>query len=89
MIENHVFGGFMSAEPLQQLRSQLLALSESERAELAHDLIQSLDAPRESGAGEAWDREIARRILEIDAGQAEFVDRAEFRKRVSAKLQHP
>jgi len=89
MNENHVFGGFMSAEPLQQLRSQLLALSESERAELAHDLIQSLDAPRDNGAREAWDKEITQRILEIDAGQAELVDRDEFRKRVSARLQHP
>jgi len=35
----------MTAEPLQRLRSEVLALSESERAELAHVLIQSLDAP--------------------------------------------
>lgn len=77
----------MSAEPLQHLRSQILALSEADRAELAHDLIQSLDAPRDEGAEEAWDREISRRILEIDAGQAESVDRAEFRRRVSAKLE--
>jgi len=77
----------MTAEPLQRLRSQVLALSEAERAELAHDLIESLDAPRDNGTEEAWDHEISRRIGEIDAGQAELVDRAEFRKRIRAKLE--
>ena len=77
----------MTAEPLQRLRSQVLALSDAERAELAHDLIQSLDAPRDNGSEEAWDREITRRIGEIDAGQAEVVDRAEFRKRIGAQLE--
>jgi putative addiction module component (TIGR02574 family) len=77
----------MTAEPLQRLRSEILALSEAERAELAHDLIQSLDAPRDNGVEDAWDREISRRISEIDAGQAELVERAEFRKRIRAKLE--
>ncbi|NBD95196.1 MAG: hypothetical protein GVY11_01810 [Gammaproteobacteria bacterium] len=77
----------MTAESLQSLRSQILALSEAERAELAHDLLQSLDAPRDNGTEEAWDREITRRIAEIDAGQAELVDRAEFRKRIGAQLE--
>lgn len=78
----------MTAEPLRRLRSEVLALSETERAELAHDLIESLDAPRDNGAEEAWDREISRRIGEIDTGQAELLDRAEFRKRIRAKLEH-
>lgn len=77
----------MATEPLQRLRSEMLALSEAERAELAHDLLQSLDAPRDNGVEDAWDREISRRIGEIDAGQAEFVDRAEFRRRIRAKLE--
>jgi putative addiction module component (TIGR02574 family) len=77
----------MTADPLQGLRSQILALSEPERAELAHDLIQSLDAPRDNGTEEAWEHEISRRISEIDAGQAELVDRAEFRERIRANLE--
>ena len=77
----------MTAEPLQSLRSQVLALSEAERAELAHDLLQSLDAPRDNGTEGAWDREITRRIAEIDTGQAELVDRAELRKRIGAQLE--
>lgn len=75
----------MTAEPLQPLRTQALALTEAERAELAHDLIQSLDAPRDNGVEDAWDREISRRIGEIDAGQAELVERTEFRRRIREK----
>lgn len=77
----------MTTESLQHLRSETLALSEAERAELAHDLIQSLDAPRENGVEDAWDREIMRRISEIDAGQAELMDRAELRRRMRAKFE--
>lgn len=77
----------MTAEPLQRLRSEALALSEAERAELAHDLIQSLDAPRDIGVEDAWEREISRRISEIDAGQAELVERSEFRRRIREKIE--
>jgi len=88
MTEKAIFGDPMTAEPLQRLRSEVLALSEAERAELAHDLIQSLDAPRETGVEDAWEQEISRRIGEIDAGQTELVERAEFRKRIRARLEH-
>lgn len=87
MMEIAIFGDPMTAESLQRLRSEILALSEDERAELAHDLIQSLDAPRENGVEDAWEKEISRRIGEIDAGQAELVERTEFRKRIRDKLE--
>ena len=77
----------MATEPLQRLRSEILTLSEAQRAELAHDLIQSLDSPRDNGVEDAWDREIVRRIGEVDAGQAELVDRDEFRRGMREKLQ--
>ena len=87
MTAETIFGATMSTERLRRLRSEMLALSEAERAELAHDLIQSLDEPRDDGVEDAWDREISRRIGEIDAGQAELVDRAEFRRRIRKKLE--
>ncbi len=77
----------MTAGPLQRVRSEALALCEAERAELAHDLIQSLDAPRDNGVEDAWEREISRRIGEIDAGQTELFERTEFRERIHAKLE--
>ena len=77
----------MTAEPLQRLRSEALALSEAERAELAHDLIQSLDAPHDNAVVDAWELEISRRIAEIDSGQAELVERSGFRRRIRERIE--
>lgn len=76
----------MATDALERLRAEILTLSETERAELAHDLIGSLDAPRDSGAKEAWDQEVLRRIAEIDSGQAELLDREEFRRRMRDRI---
>ena len=76
----------MTSEALERLRSEMMALSETERAELAHELIQSLDAPRDNGVEEAWDREILRRISVVDDGQAKLLDREEFRRRMRARF---
>ena len=78
----------MGAESLRKLRSEVLMLSEAERAELAHELIKSLDAPVEADAdvADAWDKEILRRLAEIDAGTAKLIDREEFRRRLQARI---
>jgi len=76
----------MSNNTLEKLRSQVLNLSELERADLAHELIQSLDAPVEEGVEAAWDQEIVRRIAQIDAGQAKLLDREEFRKKLQDRI---
>lgn len=75
----------MGANTLNKIRSEALSLPEAERAELAHALVKSLDAPPDSDAAEAWDAEILRRLAEIDAGTAKLVDRAEFRRRMQAR----
>jgi putative addiction module component (TIGR02574 family) len=76
----------METETLSKLRSEVLMLSEAERAELAHALVKSLDAPTDADATEAWDKEILRRLAEIDAGTAKLIDRDEFRRRIQARL---
>lgn len=76
----------MSTATLERLRSELLMLSEPERAELARELIKSLDTTSDDGVEEAWDREILKRIAEIDSGQAKLLDREEFRKRMQARI---
>ena len=38
----------MTRGSLRKLRSELLSLPEAERAELAHDLVKSLDAPADA-----------------------------------------
>ena len=75
----------MATEALERIRTEVLELTEAERAELAHDLIASLDEPRESGIEDTWDREILHRISLIDSGQAKLLDREEFRQKMRAR----
>ena len=81
-----IFKILMGTETLNQLRSKVLMLPESERAELAHALVISLNSPVDANAVEEWDREILRRLAEIDTGAARYIDRDEFRQRIKARL---
>jgi putative addiction module component (TIGR02574 family) len=72
----------MASVALDQLRSKALELSESERAELAHDLVASLDGKPDAGALDQWDAEILRRLQQIDEGTVDAIDRAELKRRM-------
>ena len=50
------------------LLADALRLSESARAELAAELLASLDGPADSDAQQAWEAEIGRRIAAIESG---------------------
>ncbi len=76
----------MGSTTLEKLRSEVLGLPQPERAELAHELMKSLDAPVDPDAADAWDKEIVRRLAEIDAGTAKLIDRDEFRRRMRARM---
>ena len=76
----------MGTEALKKVRSEALMLPEADRAELAHALVTSLDAPADADATEAWDKEIQHRLAEIDAGTAKLIDRDEFRRRMRERL---
>jgi putative addiction module component (TIGR02574 family) len=76
----------MGDSNLERLRAEALRLSDAERAELAHDLVRSLDEPADPDAADAWDREVARRLDAIDAGTAKLIDREELRQRLQARL---
>jgi len=54
----------------EKLRSDLASLSDTERAELAHFLIESLDQGIDDEAETAWVSELARRAEEIRSGRA-------------------
>ncbi|MBI2570542.1 MAG: addiction module protein [Candidatus Schekmanbacteria bacterium] len=69
-----------------KVRAEALALPEPESAELAHELMKSLDLAVDHDAGDAWDKEILRRLAEIDAGTASLIDRDELRWRMRARL---
>jgi len=55
---------------LQEVASKAHNLPPDERAELAHDLIVSLDETVDTEYAAAWDTEIERRIKEIKSGKA-------------------
>ena len=76
----------MSTPAFEHLRSQIMILSESERAELAHDLIVSLDASDDVSFSSEWELEIKKRITQIDAGAAKFFDRDTFRERMISRM---
>ena len=72
-------GDMMSAETLNQLRSQIPSLSESECAALARELILSLDGPRDNAVAQAWNAEIVRRVSKVKNDKATLLSRDEFR----------
>lgn len=57
----------------QQLLQSALALSDSDRAEIAASLIHSLDSDSDENIDEAWAQEIQQRIESIDKGQVKLV----------------
>ncbi len=81
-----VNGLSMNSTALEKLRSEALRLPEAERAELAHELVVSLDGGVDSDAEEAWDAEVVRRLAEIDSGSAGLVDREAFRQRMRTRI---
>ena len=76
----------MNSAILKKVRAEALSLPDEERAELAHDLIASLDAPAEPDAADAWDAEISRRLAEVDAGTAKLIDRTELRRLMQQRM---
>lgn len=79
----------MGSTALEKVRSDALNLSEAERAELAYNLVVSLDGPADADVEKAWDAEILKRLSEIDAGTASLVDRKELQRRIRARMNRP
>ena len=73
---------------LTELKEKAAQLSETERAELALALLESLDGPAESEAEveEAWRIEIERRVSQVEQGEVELVPGDEVIGRVRRRL---
>ena len=54
----------------RELLQKALALPENERAELAGNLISSLDATVDQDVDAAWQQEVVRRLHEVQSGMA-------------------
>lgn len=71
---------------LQQVRDQALELTEQERAELAHDLLISLDGPADADLPQTWNAEIIRRVAEIDAETDALINADELTQKIRSRL---
>ena len=72
-----------------QILKDALSLSEKERAEVAAQLIASLDAAPSDDADEvreAWAAEIERRCAELDAGTATTEEWEDVRRRIEGAI---
>ena len=76
----------MPSVALDLLKSKALELNESDRAELAHDLIASLDGAPDLNATDAWDAEILRRLNQIEDGSAKSIDRVALKERMRNRV---
>jgi len=76
----------MASRILDRLRDEVLKLPQADRAELACQLVRSLDGPADANAASEWDAEILRRLELVTSGNAGIVDRAEFARRMRERL---
>jgi putative addiction module component (TIGR02574 family) len=65
-----------------KLLADALRLPDSERAEIAARLIDSLDLESDHDAKERWDEEVARRLDELDRGAVTPIPWPEARRRI-------
>ncbi len=64
-----------------ELLKKALALPDKERAELAGNLIESLDTTIDEDVDASWQQEIARRLEEIRSGRVNAIPWSEVRKK--------
>jgi hypothetical protein len=82
----------MAMSPDAELIDRIMSLPDEERAELARQLIISLEpAAPEAGAevDAAWEAEIERRLGQVDRGEVELRDWRQSIERIRATLQRP
>ena len=74
------------AQEVSELLKQALALPSDARAALADSLLESLDDTLDASAEEEWEKEVSRRIADLDSGKMKPVSWAEARRQMSAIL---
>ena len=66
--------------------AEALRLDSSERAEVAAELLASLDGPADPDAEAAWEAEIGRRVADIEAGTAKLEPWEDVKRRIEKKI---
>lgn len=78
---------FSMTRDAANLLKKALALPVTERAELAGSLIESLDHPEDKAVEAAWEKEVARRMAQIDFGEVEPVSLEQARRKLSSAIE--
>jgi putative addiction module component (TIGR02574 family) len=73
-------------KPVSSVLADALRLDDDSRAELAAELLASLDGPTDPDAAAAWDAEIERRIEAIEAGQIALEPWDEVKRRIERDI---
>lgn len=73
-------------EQTQALLTQALRLSRGERAEMAAELLASIDDVAEPGAEEAWEAEIERRANRVVSGESKGRDWDEVKREIERDI---
>lgn len=76
----------MTATNLENILEQAKALSESDRARLAHDLLATLDGQPDTDVSTAWELELKRRLAEVKEGTAKTISREELTRRLQDRI---
>ena len=63
-----------------------LKLDPEARAQLAAELLASLDGPADPDSEQAWQAEIARRVADLEAGKLKLESWAEVKRRIERKI---
>ena len=58
---------------VEELAARAMTLSAEDRARLAEELLDSLDQEPESEVDRAWDREIERRVADLESGTVKLI----------------
>ena len=75
-------------KPLASVLVDALSLDEEARAELAVELLASLEGPADPDAERAWDAEIERRIAAIEAGTVPLEPWEQVKRRIERDILH-
>jgi putative addiction module component (TIGR02574 family) len=70
----------------RDLLQKALALPENERAELAGNLMSSLDATVDEDVDAAWQQELVRRLHDVQSGKVETISWEEIQRKGRALL---
>jgi putative addiction module component (TIGR02574 family) len=73
-------------KPTEWVLAEALRLDPDSRAELAAELLASLDGPIDPDAEAAWELEIERRVAAIEAGTAKLEPWEDVKRRIEREI---